>query len=264
MYKELRIKQTGFNNRYNSWHTLNQNMILYVHSGKGSIFHREGCYPLVSGCICFVGANKLYYTLPDDPAEYTRSKLFLSDRELEAVLRLFPEELEMGERFFSGNLVYACLKGENAAWAESVFDGLEKYMDRPDYLQAMCTAAFTQLLAALNENATDRTFPAAGIVQKAIEYINTHLHEEISIDEICRYIPVSKYYFCKKFKQVTGLTVMRYILKIRIDTAKNMLENTDLFVGQISERCGFSSQSYFCRVFKEALGITPLQYQKRT
>lgn len=99
MYKELRIKQTGFNNRYNSWHTLNQNMILYVHSGKGSIFHREGCYPLVSGCICFVGANKLYYTLPDDPAEYTRSKLFLSDRELEAVLRLFPEELEMGNGF---------------------------------------------------------------------------------------------------------------------------------------------------------------------
>lgn len=73
---------------------------------------------------------------------------------------------------------------------------------------------------------------------------------------------MSKYYFCKKFKQVTGLTVMRYILKMRIGTAKNMLENTDLSIGRISEQCGFSSQSYFCRVFKEEWGITPLQYQK--
>lgn len=264
MHKELRLKQTGFNNRYNTWHTLNQNMILYVHSGNGSIFHREGSYPLVPGCICFVGANRLYYTLPDDPAEYTRSKLLLSDRELETILSLFPKELEMGERFCSGNIVYACLKGESAARAESIFTGLEGYMDRPDYLQAMCMAAGTQLLVTLNENATNRTFPAAGMVQRGIEYINAHLHEEISIDDICRHIPISKYYFCKRFKQVTGQTVMRYILKVRIDTAKNMLENTDLSVGQISERCGFSSQSYFCRVFKEELGITPLQHQKRT
>ena len=55
---------------------------------------------------------------------------------------------------------------------------------------------------------------------------------------------------------------MRYILKMRIGTAKNMLENTDLSIGRISEQCGFSSQSYFCRVFKEEWGITPLQYQK--
>jgi AraC-like DNA-binding protein len=41
-----------------------------------------------------------------------------------------------------------------------------------------------------------------------------------------------------------------------------MLENSELAIGEISSRCGFSSQSYFCRVFKDESGMTPLQYQK--
>ena len=115
----------------------------------------------------------------------------------------------------------------------------------------------------LDQYSTDIPFPTSGMVQKAVEYINIHIHEDLRIDRICDAIHVSKYYFCRKFKQSTGLTVMNYILKTRIISAKNLMETTNLTIGQISQRCGFSSQSYFCRVFKEECGMTPLQFRDK-
>ena len=263
MNKNVRIRQTGFNNRYNTWHTLNRNMILYVHSGSGSIIDRERNYPITPGCLCFVGSNRFYYTLPDAPAEYIRSKIFLSNQELDAVLALFPECLHMKERFTPNSMVYAQTDPEKSHRIEGLFKELLHYADRDYYHDALLTSDYIKLLIDLNENVTATVFPASGMVQKAVEYINSHIHENIRIDSICLAIHVSKYYFCKKFKQSTGITVMNYILKTRIISAKNMLENSSLTIGEISERCGFSSQSYFCRVFKEESRMTPLQYQKK-
>lgn len=262
MNKNLRIRQVGFNSSYKTWHTLNRNMILYIHSGSGSIISRERNYPITPGCLCFVGSNKFYYTLPDDPQMYVRSKVFLSNQELETALALFPEYLHMKERFAPDSMVYAQPGPEAQPRLTAIFDEMQQCAGHEHYHDALLFSSFIRLLVDLNENVTDMPFPTSGMVQRAVEYINSHIHEDIGTDSICSAIHVSKYYFCRKFKQSTGLTVMNYILKTRIISAKNMMENTDLTVGQISQRCGFSSQSYFCRVFKEDSGMTPLQYQK--
>lgn len=262
MNKNVRIHHTGFNNRYNTWHTLNRNMVMFVHSGSGSIVAREQNYPITSGCLCFVGSSRFYYTLPDCPEKYDRSKVFLSNQELDRVLSLFPEELQLKERFAPNSLVYAQVPPQAVQQIDTIFDDLALYEDRDYYHDALVTSHYIKLLILLNDYATNTVFPVFGMVQKAIEYINAHIHERLSIDEICHVLHVSKYYFCKKFKQSTGITVMNYILMTRIISAKNMLENSDLAIGEISSRCGFSSQSYFCRVFKDESGMTPLQYQK--
>lgn len=262
MRKNVRIHDTGFNNRYNTWHTLNRNMIMFVHSGSGSIVDREQNYPLAPGCLCFVGSNRFYYTLPDLPEKYDRSKVFLSNAELDRVLELFPEALRVKERFTPNSLVYAQVPPQAVRQIDAIFDDLALFADREYYHDALVTSHYIKLLILLNEYATDTVFPVFGMVQKATEYINAHIHEHLTMDEICSVLHVSKYYFCKKFKQSTGLTVMNYILMTRIISAKNMLENSDMAIGEISSRCGFSSQSYFCRVFKDESGMTPLQYQK--
>lgn len=262
MNVNVRIRQVGFNNRYNTWHTLNRNMILFIHSGSGSIVDRNRNYPITPGSLCFVGSNRFYYTLPDHPETYVRSKIFLSNQELEQVLSLFPESLQMKERYNPNSMVYAQTNAETAGKIDSLFQQLMQYEDKDYYHNALLTSDYIQLLVHLNENATDTVYPDVGMIQKAIAYINSHIHENIRIDHICTNVHVSKYYFCKKFKQSTGLTVMDYMLKTRIISAKNMLENTEMTIGEISGRCGFSSQSYFCRVFKEESGMTPLQYQK--
>ena len=262
MNKNVRIHHTGFNTRYNTWHTINRNMIMYIHSGSGSIIDRNKNYPLAPGCLCFVGANHFYYTLPDHPDLYDRSKVFLSNRELCNVLTLFPEALQMQSLFTPNSMVYAQIPSETAPKIDAIFDDFVRYEDQDYYHDALVTSHYIKLLILLKEYATNTIFQVSGIVQKATEYINSHIHENLTIDGICSVLHISKYYFCKKFKQFTGLTVMNYILMTRIISAKNMLENSDLAIGEISNRCGFSSQSYFCRVFKDESGMTPLQYQK--
>lgn len=87
--------------------------------------------------------------------------------------------------------------------------------------------------------------------------------KNLTIDEICKKAHLSKFHFCRLFKNTTGRTVMEYVLETRIVMAKNMLLNEKLSVTEISNRCGFSSISYFSRVFKEKTGVTPLDYKKQ-
>ena len=96
----------------------------------------------------------------------------------------------------------------------------------------------------------------------SMEYINENIQRDISIDEICAAVHMSKYHFCRQFKKITGTTVMNYIKKTRVIMAKNMLINESLSVAEISNRCGFSSISYFSRIFKEETGVSPLKYKK--
>lgn len=264
MNKNIHLRHMGFDSHFSTWHTLSRNMILYIHSGTGSIFCKERTYPIATGSLCFVGSNSFYYTLPDVPEEYIRSKLFLSNQELETVLSLFPDMPHMRQQFTPNAVVYTQLDSQNAQRIEQLFQDMERYADQSCYHNALLFKNCIDLLILLNDNPSDTVFPSQGIVQKAVEYIKNHVHEDIRIDSICEAIHVSKYYFCKKFKQATGLTVMNYILNIRIFSAKHMLENTDLSISEISEKCGFSSHSYFCQVFKKAYGMTPRQYQKST
>ncbi len=263
MDQNFRIRQAGYDSRYNTWHTQNRNMILYIHSGSGSIVSRERNYPITAGCLCFVGPKKSYYTLPTVPQGYVRSKIYLSDRELEKALELFPESKKMKERFSAESMVYALPAAEEQPRIAAIFDEVQKIGSLEDYRDAIVFSQYVRLLVALDHYATDMPFPTSGMVQKAVEYINSHIHEDITIDSICAAIHVSKHYFCRKFKQSTGLTVMNYILKTRIISAKNLMETTNLTIGQISQRCGFSSQSYFCRVFKEECGMTPLRFREK-
>lgn len=263
MKQNLRVRSRGYDERYKSWHTLHRNMLLYIHQGTGSIVSKEKNYPIAPHALCFVGSDTFYYTLPDMREPYERSKLFLSDEELSKILSLIGGAIAEEKRFSSRGILYAQLNEEAAKEAERLFDRLGAHEGEECLQNAFLLSAYIRLLADLFENAVDTAFPNEDMVQKAVEYVNKHISEEITIDGICAAIHVSKYYFCRKFKEHTGLTVMNYILKTRIVSAKNMLEDPKHTMSEVSEQCGFSSQSYFSRVFKEEAGLTPLQYRKK-
>ena len=69
-------------------------------------------------------------------------------------------------------------------------------------------------------------------------------------------------YFSKLFAAETGTTVKAYILSVKINMAKNMLEKTDYSITDISYSLGFSSQSAFTAAYKKLTGETPARYRK--
>ncbi|HBB33962.1 MAG TPA: AraC family transcriptional regulator [Cyanobacteria bacterium UBA8803] len=94
-------------------------------------------------------------------------------------------------------------------------------------------------------------------LRQVIEYIQEHLAEEISLNELADYLGISRYYFCRLFKQSTGLSPYQYTIQQRVERAKQLLLQGTLSISDIAIACGFTHQSHLNRHFKRLTGVTP-------
>lgn len=99
-------------------------------------------------------------------------------------------------------------------------------------------------------------------VNKAIDFIQEYYNSNISLDDICHAIHITPYHFIRLFKEETGLTPHVYLLNVRIENAKKMLEKRECTITETAYLCGFSTVSHFSAAFKKQVGIAPLEYKK--
>ncbi len=100
-------------------------------------------------------------------------------------------------------------------------------------------------------------------VLTAKKYIDEHFGEKCSLDDISKHAGFSPIYFHKLFKKEIGMTPNEYLLKRRLEGARECLTSGEMPLCEIAERCGFGSQSYFQYVFRREAGMTPSAYRKR-
>lgn len=100
------------------------------------------------------------------------------------------------------------------------------------------------------------------LIQKAIEYMKLNYSSEISLSDLALHSLISKNYFSKLFKEVTGTSVGDYIQYLRMDQACKLLLSTDMKVIDIAEQAGFSDMKFFYEVFRRITGKTPGEYRK--
>jgi AraC family transcriptional regulator len=100
-------------------------------------------------------------------------------------------------------------------------------------------------------------------LKQVIDYIHDHLAQEISLNAIANYLGISSYYFCRLFKQSTGLSLYQYVIQQRVERAKQLLLQGEMSIADIALACGFSHQSHLNRHFKRLTGVTPKTLLKR-
>ena len=96
----------------------------------------------------------------------------------------------------------------------------------------------------------------------AIEYANNNFPYKLKIDDIASQINVTKYHFCKLFKDATGQSFSAYINYVRIIKAEELLLSSDKTISEIAFSCGFNSVQYFNRIFVNRYGYSPFKYKK--
>lgn len=101
-----------------------------------------------------------------------------------------------------------------------------------------------------------------GYVTQALQYIDAHYQEELSIHDIAEHIGVSNDYFSRQFKQVTGIAPVEYLRRYRFARAMELLAG-GMSVTDVSHQVGFRNLCHFSREFKNQLGVTPSQYRKQ-
>ena len=99
-------------------------------------------------------------------------------------------------------------------------------------------------------------------IRQAVNYICDNLHKKITVAQLAKITGLNKSYLCSLFKKELSITIQKYILTRRIETAQRMLFETDYKEADISYTLGFSTQSYFCKCFKEQTGFTPHEYKR--
>ena len=98
-------------------------------------------------------------------------------------------------------------------------------------------------------------------IYDAVHYMQTHLSEHITLEHIASKVHLSPSFFHVTFKNIVGITPHRYLLNLRLGTAKSLLTNSNLSLAVIAEQSGFDSQVYFNYIIKKELGVTPKQYR---
>ncbi len=101
------------------------------------------------------------------------------------------------------------------------------------------------------------------IIQRVMEYINNHLSDKISLNDISNYVNFSVSYLSRIFKEETGENISAYINRMRVEQAKVLLLNPKYSLLDIAAISGFEEQSYFNKVFKKLCGITPGKFREK-
>ena len=99
-------------------------------------------------------------------------------------------------------------------------------------------------------------------LQQVINYINAYLDRDLGLKELASLVQMSPSYFSQLFKETTGTTPHQYVIRCRIERAKELLKQGKLSIDEIAIRVGFVDRSHLHRHFKRLVGVTPKTYKK--
>jgi AraC-like DNA-binding protein len=174
---------------------------------------------------------------------------------------------EMG---FSGDIRFEDFLNPFSAELFQTFKYIERESSRPDRLNLMLDSLEIQtavlLLRKLKTNIKINTplFKYAdSYIQSAMEYMQANFNLNVTLQDICEEIHVSHYHFIRMFRQNVGITPHRYLLNIRIEKAKELLDTNHYSVAETAVFCGFESITHFSSTFKKSTGYSPFEYKKR-
>ena len=100
-------------------------------------------------------------------------------------------------------------------------------------------------------------------MSEAVAFIDEHLNDEgLSIVSVAEQVYLNPVYFGRVFKNTFHMTFKKYLMKKRMEKARELLEKEDISIGEICERVGIGNPSYFSHLFKEYTGKLPSEYKK--
>lgn len=142
---------------------------------------------------------------------------------------------------------------------------LEKAFSYKSIVLSQCAELMIELCrhyAVQSDGDHTSSMKKASIAQSVIGYINRHYSEEVSLENISSELGYSRYYIAHVFAEYSGMSVMDYLLLIRINLAKKLLTDRENSVRDIAEACGYRNLSSFCVAFRKKTGQTPTAFRR--
>lgn len=137
------------------------------------------------------------------------------------------------------------------------------------YIDSVATTLSLQLIrqySSLGSSSVLLSTPRSDLrghnLYQVVAYINDQLSENITLEALAQLVGMSKFSFCRAFKQAIGKTPYQYLLHQRIRRATALLANPELSLADIAFAVGFYDHSHFTNQFRRIMGVTPSAYRK--
>lgn len=118
------------------------------------------------------------------------------------------------------------------------------------------------LLETIEQLRVDRQVPVTRIVRAAIEYMENHYHESISMEDVASAINCSRSRLFQAFKSSTGQTPNDFLQRLRVARAAELLKTSDMRLIDIALECGFATSQYFSFVFSKYYDLPPKHFRE--
>ena len=234
---------------------------LYIFlNGKG-VYHVEGNhYPLIAGDILIMRKNEAHYIEISEEVPYERIFIHFSD----SIFSSFDTNNELLSIFFDR------ISGTDNLYRKEKFSkhiyslNIDRLINNPNKSKLQITTSLISLLYEMkkirehNTPNKDRDYP---ISHQILNYINQHLFDDISLDNLAEKFFISKTTLIRIIKNSTGSTPWNYITIKRLNCAKTMLENGHS-PNEVCFSCGYKDYSSFFRAYKKHFSTFPRFKQK--
>ena len=176
----------------------------------------------------------------------------------------FVTELELLSCFDKTHL---SLSAKESLAFEELFGKLSRESERRDEYSKMLVGRYIEeILIGLIRNGKQRdprpSDVYAEIMHSAMKYINEFYASQLTLDSLSDKYSLSRSFFSRKFREVTGFGLAEYITVVRIRNAARILAEERRGVTEAAFAVGYNDSSYFTSTFKRIMGITPLKYAK--
>lgn len=244
-------------------HELNMTLDGAVHTKKQSaggviMRHSES-----AGQMCLTSAGQTMSAVWNGEYEYLALDLEPDYMVQTAIENRFSPRFELAENF-AGNdqliqqIGYALLKESRAEnpsgslYADSLTQSLTLHL-----LKNYSTASY----AAHTRENLQGGLPAYKL-NKVTDFIIDKLDQDLSLAELATVAGLSRFHFSRAFRRSTGLTPLQYLMRQRVERAKELLQNRDLPLVEISLLTGFKNQSHFTTLFRKFTSLTPKAWRE--
>lgn len=140
---------------------------------------------------------------------------------------------------------------------------IDKSLSPDNYSNFSCKVDFINLINSLIENVRATQYSdKLRLVNKGIEYINKNFNELITVSEISELLEIDRRRFSEIFKEVTGLSPVKYLTEYRLKEAKRLLKFSSYTISEIADMTGYNDCFYFSKTFKKNLGVCPRKYRE--
>ena len=136
------------------------------------------------------------------------------------------------------------------------------FSKKDDFTERDLSASLEKLLIELARSIRTSENPRVSIA-KSLGYINGNYNKAIKIPDLAKMDGLSMTQYNLHFKRQTGMSPTKYIIALRMNTAKELIETSDLPLVQISSMCGYEDYNFFAKVFKQDVGMSPRKYRKQ-